>query len=304
MIDEYKSRIKKLLTEYSSDYIIYVPGAGGEFLSSVISKYSNNYDPIQVIRNQSNRWQSHHSILINDISSSFSNSINFDLDSVINETVNRIINSNLDLNDIVTQSETTFKKRNKKNLFRLHLTNNDFFTKNNSFLLNLNSYWLKYASLLLFLKVYNNPIVKFDAEFNIAINRLQFNKINSNLDLLIEFLKSSDIDNTTLAHLEIANEDVTITGNLDMNTFLRLPPKELYNQYSHVLFRYYYEPKIFLEWQNKIALHTNVIDYDKIFNKGYLEEMFDIQSDDFHQELIQWHENNLKLMKDSGADWS
>jgi hypothetical protein len=50
--------------------------------------------------------------------------------------------------------------------------------------------------------------------------------------------------------------------------------------------------------------NTTVIDYDKIFTKGYLEEIFDIRGDEFHAELIQWHEDNLKLMQEFNMDWS
>lgn len=295
--DDYNSRIKNLLTEYPLDYIIYVPGAGGEFLSILISKYSNAYDVLQVKSAQFNRWHTHHSILINEMCASFSNIRNTKLDHAIKETIERMVSNKMDLNKIILASEKVFKQKNKKNLYRLHLTSNDFFTKDNSFLLNLNSHWLNYASLLFFLKVYNSHIVKFSIEFNVNVTRLRYHKrLYSSLDSVVEFLKTSDINHITLAHLEIAN----MVNDLDLNSFLRLSPRELFDQYSQILLQPYYSATSYPKWQKEIALRTNVIDYDKIFTKGYLEEMFDIQSDEFHKELIQWHEDNLKLIKDYG----
>ena len=122
---------------------------------------------------------------------------------------------------------------------------------------------------------------------------------------MIEFLKTADdIEFVTVGHLEIIKESKAITGELDMNVFLRMSSSELFNQYKHLTFKYYTEPRYFLNWENKIAKRVNIIDYDKIFTKGYLEEMFDIQSDEFHSELIQWHEDNLALIKDAGIDWN
>ena len=49
---------------------------------------------------------------------------------------------------------------------------------------------------------------------------------------------------------------------------------------------------------------VNIIKYSNLFDKGYLEDMFDIESDDFHTKLIQWHNDNLKLMSDNEFDIS
>ena len=120
---------------------------------------------------------------------------------------------------------------------------------------------------------------------------------------MIEFLKTADdIEFVTVGHLEIVKESKAVTGELDMNVFLRLSSAELFNQYNRITFKYYSKPWNFLDWEDKIAKRVNVIDYDKIFTKGYLEEIFDIQGDEFHNELIQWHEDNLALIKDAGID--
>jgi hypothetical protein len=47
-----------------------------------------------------------------------------------------------------------------------------------------------------------------------------------------------------------------------------------------------------------------IVKYSKIFQKGYLENMFDIESDEFYEKLIQWHEKNLALMNKNGFDIS
>jgi hypothetical protein len=49
---------------------------------------------------------------------------------------------------------------------------------------------------------------------------------------------------------------------------------------------------------NEMSVNTNLkkIKMSKMFDKGYLEEIFNIDSDNFHNELMTWHENNLRLI--------
>ena len=46
--------------------------------------------------------------------------------------------------------------------------------------------------------------------------------------------------------------------------------------------------------------NVNIIEYTKIFNEGYLENMFNIANPVFHQELLQWHTTNILLIKSYG----
>ena len=306
---EYHADIKEIINNNPIHFIMYVGGAGGEFLSSLISKYSEKYQYILATKEKNNRWHTLHSRLMSHFcscASIFSEDRSDDLDAIIDRILNIIEKTITDIDNIIYNADSTFKNYNNTTLSRLHLSDNTFFTKENTFLLYLDSKWLRYAGILMHLKSSSEKFHKFELQFNSKVEQFkQANYTNNSLDEMIEFLKTADdIEFVTVGHLEIIKESKAITGELDMNVFLRMSSSELFNQYKHLTFKYYTEPRYFLNWENKIAERVNIIDYDKIFTKGYLEEMFDIQGDDFHNELIQWHEDNLALIKDAGIDWN
>ena len=304
---EHHADIKEIINNNPIHFIMYAGGAGGEFLSSLISKYSEKYQHLPVIKQEYNRWQTLHSQLMNHFcscASLFSEDRSDDLDAIIDRMLNIIEKTITDIDNIIYNADSTFKNYNNTTLSRVHLSDNTFFTKENTFLLYLDSKWLMYAGILMHLKSSSEKFHKFDLRFNSKVEQFQQGHSNNSINEMIEFLKTAnDIDVVTVGHLEIVKEPKTDTGELDMNVFLKLSSGELFNQYKHLTFKYYTLPFHFLNWENKIANQVNVIDYDKIFTKGYLEEIFNIQSDEFHSELIQWHEDNLALIKDAGIDW-
>jgi len=48
--------------------------------------------------------------------------------------------------------------------------------------------------------------------------------------------------------------------------------------------------------KSTISLFSKDLLMSKLFEKGYLENIFDIDNDNFHNELIQWHKRNKKLI--------
>jgi hypothetical protein len=303
---EHHADIKEIINNNPIHFIMYAAGAGGEFLSSTISKYSDRYQFIRA-KNELlvNRWNTWHSHLINyvcTIAALDGLKSNYNLDNIVTTTLDFLEKKDLNIDDIIYNADSAFKNHNNINLFRLHLSNNTFFTKENTFLLFLDKHWLEYAGILVHLKAHSQKLDNFDVLFDKV---LKTGAGNNSLQEMIDYLKSSnDINLVTYGHLEIVKESKDSTGILDMNTFLRMSPGELFNQYKHITFKYYSDPSYFLKWQNRIRHTKNVIDYDKIFTKGYLEEIFNIQGDEFHNELIQWHEDNLALIRNSGIDWN
>ena len=298
--------IKEIVNSNPIQFIMYVGGAGGEFLSILISKYSKKYQHIPAIKQGYNRWISSHSRLMNYFcshASLFNPDLIDNLDTIINRIIDHIENEGGNIDDIIYNADSTFKSHNNITLSRVHLSDNNFFTKENTFLLYLDSKWLRYAGILMHLKSNSEKLRKFEFHFNSKVEQFKHSHSNNSMNEMIEFLKTADdIEFVTVGHLEIVKESKAVTGELDMNVFLRLSSAELFNQYNRITFKYYSKPWNFLDWEDKIAKRVNVIDYDKIFTKGYLEEIFDIQGDEFHNELIQWHEDNLALIKDAGID--
>ena len=100
-------------------------------------------------------------------------------------------------------------------------------------------------------------------------------------------------------HLQcLMHQQITNTASLD-DIFLKTP-KELFETYQRFLnpewpMRYNY-------MLTSIRDRVNHINYSNMYVAGYLEDMFDISSSEFHDKLIEWHENNLKLMEQHDFD--
>ena len=83
---------------------MYAGGAGGEFLSSLISKYSEKYQHLPVIKQEYNRWQTLHSQLMNHFcscASLFSEDRSDDLDAIIDRMLN-IIEKTININYLIS----------------------------------------------------------------------------------------------------------------------------------------------------------------------------------------------------------
>ena len=306
-MDDYKQQIKDIFINLPMHFIMYQPGSGGEFLTGLISKYSNRYYPTDTVKTEANRWRLKTSNYLFQRIIETAQQHPYDcltFNDLIDKTIETLLQNNTNLHDEIVQSSTI--NHDKINLFRLHKSFNEFFTKENTFLLKLDARWLTYSLNLFFIKVHQRQFIKFTKEFNDEIQRnikLVPGTIN-NLSDMIAFLKTSDIQTVSYAKIAVARLSKSPITTLDMDKFLRLSPKDVYHNYAKLYMPY---PKngeaICLTDMEKLSNNTTVIDYNKIFTKGYLEEIFDISDNEFHTELIQWHEDNLKLMQEFEMDW-
>jgi hypothetical protein len=49
-------------------------------------------------------------------------------------------------------------------------------------------------------------------------------------------------------------------------------------------------------YKKSVENNYNIIQMSKMFEKGYLEDIFNIPGNDFHKDLMTWHERNLLLI--------
>ena len=308
-MENYKQQIKEIFINLPMHFIMYQPGSGGEFLTGLISKYSNRYYPTKVVQVEANRWQlktkSHLFQKIVDTAQRHPYDC-LSVDDLIDKTFETLLQNNISPHNEIEEVQSLINNHDKINLFRLHQSFNEFFTKENTFLLKLDARWLTYSLNLSFIKIQQKEFVKFTKEFDDEIEKnikLVPGTINNLLDM-VKFLKTSDIQSVSFAKIAVARQSKSMIKILDMDKFLRLSPADVYREYAKKYMPY---PKngqsLFLRDIEKLSNTTTVIDYNKMFTKGYLEEMFDIQGDEFHNELIRWHEDNLKLMKEFRIDW-
>ena len=96
----------------------------------------------------------------------------------------------------------------------------------------------------------------------------------------------------------------------DRNTYYLHPDTEEMELYRMTLWRIkvptYIPGKILADfktnfYQKSIEHNIKIIQMSKMFQQGYLEDIFDIKDNNFHKDLILWHEKNLRLIeKDRG----
>ena len=292
--------IQDVLCNYPQHYLMFRAGSGGEFLSDLIAEYSDKFrkfDPKrkQVIKH-TNRTLLQLPFFYQSVSAVRTQSTNFD--NFLMDIYNIHKFNNVDIRTSTNDAISFLNEQTAPPLFHIHISINQHFTKNNSYLLLLDTaHWYNYIDILLLLKT-QLPIIcntneelidAFKYQLGASINNVDTYKL---LNDALEWTMKNNIktvSNIQIDTLPLMTADPTITfDDIFCNS-----PVDVFKKYNHINNK-------FLDYYNSIEPRvrdsTNVIEYSKLFNKGYLEDMFDIKSDNFHSKLLQWHDNNLKLM--------
>lgn len=292
--------IKDVLCNYPQHYLMYRGGSGGEFLSDLIAEYSSKFRKFDHNRKQvikhTNRTLLQLPSFYQSVSAVRTRSTNFD--NFLMDIYNIHKFNNIDIYTSVNDAISFLKENTSPPLFRTHVSFNPYFTKLNAHMLLVDTeHWYDYKEILLFLKAHTPIKCNSDLEltnvFNYELgssvnNTVVHNLLNNALEWTIKnnikTLSSIQIDTVKLMAL-----DPTITfEDIFYNT-----PLDVFKKYNHI-------DNTFLDYYNfvepKMKNQVNIIKYSNLFNKGYLEDMFDIESDEFHTKLINWHDDNLKLM--------
>ena len=277
----HEGRLYKIIS--SIDYLMFRGGSGGEFLTSSIYKYSNRYknNITSLYQDNTNKTVINYLRLFSEISNLPQQNISLtDLSTRISE-------------QDITDAEV-FLEAHKNLLVRLHYTNYEPILNQSYFLLLDNEKWFDYAGLLVsFKNIYSkNEILEY-----FVLQDRKFGRKLQEKELLVEkvlnFMSDNNIDKISTIKLHLIH-----MLSSDVDKILESSISELYSKYRYFIHGDFEEYSKAM----KQKPFKKIINYSEIFKKGYLEEIFDINSPLFHEELMQWHENNLKLLAHNGVD--
>ena len=298
-----KQYIDDIFNQYPLHYLAYNGGSGGEFLITKLRQYSNIYKTeVDVLTlDETNRTILHVTPFLSAIG--FSRIDNGDLKDIKNLIYNelyRVANGNFDNAISIINSTQTMLVRDKPNLCKLHLTTNSYFNKSNTwsiFIDNKESY--KYINKLRFLKVFNN---KCSLSSLADTYKMNFWKLADKLELLDNFIAwatSVGINEVEEIYIACLMSGYIFPDFKDFKELLSVPTKDLYFKYINYLDGPYENN---IQFFHDTTINTNRIYFSKLFEKGYLEEMFQVTDDNFSKELLDWHHKNLDAVSKSDLD--
>jgi hypothetical protein len=286
-----RDRILKLLST-PMHFLIYRGGAGGEFLSKQVYKYSSIYhNELAVSKDIEgvNKTLIMYPNFFNSLMSIPQNTNNVAdvLASIENETN-------------IIQAEEYLKSYPSFPLFRGHYINNMYFRYRSFFVFLDEERWWHYAGLLVSLKnkltreILTNPLI---GEHYIRYDLWNdFIEDDATVSKIKDFMDSNSLINLSNIYPTLAMNK-TVRNNETVEDILNYNITALYEKYHTVL---YGEYSLYQKIINKPFM--KLIKFSKYFDKGYLEDMLEIDSPNFHFELIEWHEKNLELMSINGVD--
>jgi hypothetical protein len=300
--------IKRALLDYPAYYLMYPGGTGGEFLSNLISIHSSKFrNKVSSHVNQNNNNRTHVFLLpfFQIVSSSRTKSLEFDdFVTAIKKQHNFL---NYDIKEKTDEAIKYLNEDSKPPLIRCHVSTNSYFQKNNTYvILADNNKWHSYKEILLFLKALKNkhycPTIEikrkfFEYELSSSTNDIKLHNLyNSALDWVIK----NDI--TEMYEMQLDVIKCSIDLNVTFAEIFKTNDDALFKKYNHIICDFESQYKyLYPKFNNKVI---TVIQYSKIFKKGYLENIFDIESDEFHEKLLNWHERNLELMSKNGFNYN
>jgi len=295
--------IRNVLLNYPQYYLMYRGGSGGEFLTDNISEYSSKFRKIaQSQKSTTSLNRTHLTLPIFYQMVSMVKTKTNNLDDFISDIERLHKIKCIDIKQSTDDAISFLLIDDAIPIVRTHLSRNSYFNKQNTHMILVDTPdWYNYREILLFLKTnktYQCTSRKeiedvFKYEIDTSINNL---KAHTRLLDSIDWAVKNNIISISNVHAEII-----AATNIPFSDIFIEDALQLFKKYNHVdnsFLDYYnfYEPKL----KNQV----NIIEFSKLFNKGYLEDMFDIESNEFHDKLIDWHKNNLKLMSNNGFDIS
>jgi hypothetical protein len=296
--------IKRVLDDYPLYYLIYRGGSGGEFLSYLISKYSPKFRKIasKKLAKDVNRTHIHLPNFFESLSRARSNSLT--QSDLITELLTQFRNRNENVKHITEEAVNFLNSDTAPLLIRCHMTTNPYFNVNNSYwVLADNEVWHNYAGILLFIKVLNtehhiNSLDDVQKIFTVhldgsANDSKRYNNIKNGMNWAIQ----NNVKTITGIQTSIIAWGMDLDNTLTYNEIFNSTPIEVYKKYAQL-----HSYNEYVDLNQVIIDKGNLIRYSNLFVKGYLEEMFSINSNSFHNELIGWHNNNLDLMSEFNFD--
>ena len=288
----------------TQDWLQFPGGSGGEFFALHISKYSSIYENLAHLTtvNKENRTVIELPKFFKLMASvpAMAGNLNDLYDGIIRDA--KILR--LDLDKELDIAENFIK--DKKYLLRVHFSVNEYFNKQNSFaIIPDNELWLEYTSIMRVIKAcsykidYNLASIYFD-EYTVKSGRDR-----KKYDDALKWMLDNNQTEIYFGHrycIEYLDEigtykDIFAMSLVDIYNFFfnKIKVKPLPSCPV-------YHTNFIQESKDMLTDKVNIIEYTKIFDKGYLGNMFRISDPTFHQGLLEWHTKNISLIKSYGFE--
>lgn len=277
-------RILSILSQL--DYLMFRGGSGGEFISSLIFKYSNTYknpDVLSSYQNEVNKTEIHYPHFFGVICNLPQQNAN--LTEYFGNTSDE---------DLIEAEE--FLTKYPRFLIRTHYTNHQLLLDNTFFLLLDEERWFEYAGLLAALK---NQCSIADIPYIFNFRNFKLNKRLSDEELLKTKIVES-MQQNGLEKISIFQSDILHSSLASIDEVINTSIPMLYQKYKYAIHGDYETYVNAMKRKNV----KKIINFSNIFNKGYLEDIFDVTDPSFHEGLMNWHEKNLNLLQENGIDVS
>jgi hypothetical protein len=304
-----ENKIKEILSIPQS-FFMFKGGAGGEFLTHQISIFSNKF------KNQKHDLNEHRELnrtmlvypkFYRDmISSCPSDTPSYNLNKYtkinIENSLATILNQRYNeqqLNDMFIEVDEYFKDCTNP-LFRLHPIINQYFNNKTYYLFQDKHIWFKYANILSTLKnTIAVDIIKHHQETEHHRNGIEI----YNIDPYLEEINKLNVSRIPLLTvMSIFNKDISKEFN-SPKELINVNIKDLFDKYENKFFGNHEAHTLQCNFVCNKFYNYKQINFSNCFNKGYLEDIFEINSNQFYYYFRIWHEKNLELMSANGFDF-
>lgn len=299
----FTNQIRNFLESNKIQFLMYVGGSGGEFITIQLGKYSPMFSELSYsVTEHLNRY---HVNIPNVLSSIVFNRVpDTSLDAFyLNSARILIARGMVDIDTELENIKPFLEGQNP--LIRTHLSKNEFFNKGNTFFMYPdNQTVFDYLSFLRVAKVHNNTITIERARELHAIYKstIAASEVLSGFDTnahtiaAYDWLDANGVHEILEIYFDALNRPyIALTINFDFENFFKLTPNQLLEKYRDRMIGTY-ETKVSYMAGNIERLNT--LPMSKFFKAGYLEETFQITDPAFREEFTAWHLRNLNLLKE------
>ena len=287
----------------TQNWLQFPGGSGGEFFALLISKYSPIYESLTNITtvNSDNRTLIELPKFFKMMASV--PALDGDLTNLCEGIIrdSKILRLDLDKELVIAEKFIL----DKKYLLRIHYSFNDYFTKQNTFAIIPDSVqWLEYTSLMCVIKAGGYRMNHELASMYFDEYTIKRGTDRKKYDDALTWMIQNNQSEIYFGHIQCIEYMDEIGGYKDV---FAMSLKDIYNFFANkinnnidVPWCQVYHPEFIPQTQALLTSRMNIIDYTKIFEKGYLEDMFNITDPEFYNELIAWHTKNLSLIESHG----
>lgn len=279
-------------------FLMYRGGAGGEFLSNLISENSTkfrNYDSSSYSPGL-NRTQislpKFYQCLTSVKCKTQSN------DDLVRKMMKSHQLNDFNIFESINEAHA-FLDSGPPPLIRIHYTFSDCFNLSNTWIIVQDeSKWFDYTSNLLCLK---SGIRKLDREEVKGVFYYRLSEIperKQKVDQALEYIEKNNIKTLYGIQYEPLFCDPNIL-DISFDELFNTDPVELIHQYGKFFDQPYEE--FYSLTMKRINNRMNVIPFSKIFEKGYIENIFGVERD-LSKDIKDWHDKNLALLSQHGFE--